>query len=406
MFTVLENIQVAFVSLRNNKLRTALTMLGITIGVAAVVVLLSIGKAVEGVILQVFEETGSNYVAIMPIIERDRNNKVEWFTMGDAEAISDTFLVPGAKYVVPTTVNILPVVYGDKQLEIGIEGTTPDYVTIYHRPATRGRFFTQDELDRSARVALIGPATAERLFGNEDPIGKFIRIRNVRFEIIGILKDFPDPEEASYILVPLTTAQTRLSGERILSGERPLYYILIQARDKDSVQEVEDQVTKIMRERRGIKPGEDDNFMVISDATILEILTGIIGTFTLFLGVVAGISLLVGGIGVMNIMLVTVTERTREIGLRKAVGARNRDIIQQFLVETIVITLLGGAVGILIAAAGGALVTALVDNLDVSVQPFSVVLALVISIIIGTFFGIYPARRAARLNPIDALRYE
>jgi putative ABC transport system permease protein len=254
----------------------------------------------------------------------------------------------------------------------------------------------------------------ENLFPDTYPIGQTIRIGGVRFSVIGILNEQgsagglgpPGSDADNVIVVPLTTAQARLSGDRNLSGARPVSLILVQARDAQSVEATAQQMRIALREERDISFRDEDNFTIFTQADLLESLGSVTSLLTVFLGLIAGISLVVGGIGIMNIMLVTVTERTREIGLRKAVGAQNGDVLLQFLTEAVVLALFGGTLGVLLASAGIALVRAALPTLTVSVQLSSVLLATLISLSIGVFFGIYPATRAAALNPIDALRYE
>lgn len=254
----------------------------------------------------------------------------------------------------------------------------------------------------------------DRFFTDTFPIGQTIRIGGVRFIVIGVLSTeggeglttFLGGDADDIILVPITTAQTRLSGERVLTGERPVDFVAIQARSSDTVDAVAEQIRQTLREERNISFRDEDNFQVVTQSAILNTLNQITALLTLFLSLLAGISLIVGGIGIMNIMLVTVTERTREIGLRKATGAKNSDILLQFLTESMTLSVIGGGIGIAIAMGLAFLVTALVPDLDVSVRFSTILLVIAISMSIGVFFGAYPANRASKLNPIDALRYE
>ena len=306
----------------------------------------------------------------------------------------------------PQTQNNYDVIAGGSDTSVSVYGATPDYLAVNDRGLSEGRFFTEQEMTDSARVAVLGVTTAEDLFGTDtNPVGEQIRIRSVYFEVVGVLDDTgEDSDEA--IIVPITTAQARLNAAHTLEGQPVVSTILVKAASNDQVDAAVEQATRILREERGIGTGATDNFRMFTASTILDSITSVVGVLTAFLGLLAGISLLVGGIGVMNIMLVTVNERTREIGLRKAVGAQRLDIMFQFLIEAVVMTLLGGVIGILLASAGALLLTTLLQSFTVTVQPASVLLAITISLLVGLFFGVYPAGRAARLNPIDALRYE
>ncbi len=304
----------------------------------------------------------------------------------------------------PETSGSYAIVYENNSFNVSVTGATTDYLDVEGRTVDQGRFFSADELAGSAQVAIIGTTTAENLFDTEDPLGKTIRVSNVLFQVIGVLNESGTSDNA--VIVPITAFKARLNNSRTTTGETVVNTILVKATDVNQMATVQESLTAALRTVRGLTANEDDNFSIFSASTIINSLTSVISILTLFLGVVAGISLLVGGINVMNIMLVTITERTREIGLRKATGAQNSDIIVLFLVQAVVLTLIGGVIGVAIAAGGSALITQLVDGLSVIVRPENVVLAVSISAAIGIFFGVYPASRAARLNPIDALRYE
>ncbi|NWF68188.1 MAG: ABC transporter permease [Chloroflexi bacterium] len=412
MFAIFENIRLAFMGLSANKLRSALTMLGITIGVAAVIVLVSVGQAVESFVLDQFSSIGTNLLVVIGV--PDANGRLTRLTQSEADALADPFRVPDAIAVMPQLNLTRTVLYEGREARATIQGVTPAYTQIVNRTVVVGRFFDQNEYDSLGRVALIGRTVIENLFPDTYPIGQSIRISGVRFTVIGILNERggggglgpPGSDADNIILVPLPTAQTRLSGERNLSGARPVSLILVQSRDAESVNTAARQVRQTLREERNISFRDEDNFTIFTQADLLESLGSVTGLLTVFLGLIAGISLVVGGIGIMNIMLVTVTERTREIGLRKAVGAQKGDILWQFLTEATVLALVGGALGVGLATGGLAAVRAALPTLLIGVQLSSVLLATVISLAIGIFFGIYPASRAASLNPIDALRYE
>lgn len=406
-----ENIRVALVGLRSNKLRSALTMLGITIGVAAVIVLVTVGQAIEGFIRGEFEGIGANLVYVFGDI--DDFGRPQPMTYAEVQALSDSYRVPEAMLVMPQLdLRNQDVIANGKEDNIRTLGTGPEYPELFARPVVVGRFFDQAEMDGSARVAVITKKVVDSLFPNIYPIGQTMRIGGARFTVIGILEeqgsDFgpPGTDLDDLIYIPITTAQTRLSGERVISGDRPITQIVVAARDSSRVDLTAQQIRQTLREERGITFRDEDDFQVVTQGDLLNSFTSVTALLTVFLGFIAGISLLVGGIGIMNIMLVTVTERTREIGLRKAVGAQKTDIMVQFLVESVVLALVGGALGVLLASLAAMGAGAAMATLDVAVQPSSVILATLISTSIGVFFGLYPANRAASLNPIDALRYE
>ncbi len=404
-----ENTRMALIGLRSNKLRAALTMLGITIGVAAVIVLVSIGQAVDAYVQNQFLSLGTNLVIVFGA--EDDQGVFHRLTMRDSDALGDIFRVPDALMVMPQRSLTLPVTFEGRETDVRILGVTTDYLAIRSRSIVAGRFFEQADMDGLGRVALLGQDTLDRLFPEGVyPIGQSIRIGDITFAVEGVLNKVGAAgfgvSDDDLIVVPMTTLQTRLSGERLVTGDRPIGSILVQARTADSIDSLTQQIRETLREEHRITFRDEDDFEIFTQTDLLASLGSITGLLTLFLGLIAGISLLVGGIGIMNIMLVTVTERTREIGLRKAVGAQKRDILLQFLTEATVLSLVGGSIGILIATGGTALISAAVPDLTASVQPSSVILATVISVIIGVFFGSYPANRAAGLNPIDALRYE
>lgn len=404
-----ENIRVAIIGLGSNKLRSALTMLGITIGVAAVIVLVSLGQAVDGYVRQQFLGIGTNLLIVFPT--QNDQGVTRRLTMVEANALTDPYNVPDSLYVMPQRTLNRMVAFGAQEVPVRIQGVPANYLDVRSRSLAAGQFFGAAEVDGAARVAVLGQETVKRLFSDGTyPIGQSIRISGVTFRVEGVLNRVGGagfgPNEDDVIVVPLTTLQTRLSNDRELNGARPVGNIVVQARDAESVDSVARQIRETLRDVRDINFRDDDDFEIFTQTDLLDSLGNITGLLTVFLAVIAGISLLVGGIGIMNIMLVTVTERTREIGLRKAVGAQKSDILLQFLIEAMTLSLIGGAIGVAIAWAGTLAVTALLPELTASVQISSVLLATLISVGIGVFFGIYPANRAASLNPIDALRYE
>ncbi|MDZ4669260.1 MAG: ABC transporter permease [Phototrophicales bacterium] len=408
---IIENIRVALSALNANKLRSFLTMIGITIGVTSVIVLVSVGQALESFVIAGFENIGSNLVVVFAPLDSPNSKLI---TLDEVASLSDVFRVPDALYVMAQDNMNRQVVANGVEYLSRIEGVEVLYPTIFNRDVVGGRFFTQNEVDGIARVAILGQKMVDRFFPSIYPIGQTIRIGGVRFTVIGVLSTeggeglttFLGGDADDIILVPLSTAQTRLSGERVLTGERPVDFVAIQARDSESVSASAEQIRQTLREERNISFRDEDNFQIVTQSAILDTLNQITTLLTLFLSLLAGISLVVGGIGIMNIMLVTVTERTREIGLRKATGAKNSDILLQFLTESMTLALIGGAIGIGIAFILAFLVTALVADLEVSIRFSTILLVVAISGGIGMFFGAYPANRASKLNPIEALRYE
>lgn len=410
MNTLLENISMALTSLRGNTLRSLLTMMGIIIGVAAVVLLVSLGQFVQTGIRAQFASLRVDQISVF--IFPDESGRFRPLRMGDVRRITEQLAPISTFRVMPQYDETLNILHGSREVSSTVSGVTTDY--LFMNPSTivrRGRFFNQEEVDSIARVAVIGTGVAQRLFGTTDPIGQGIRLNQTSYQVIGLASAGAaggiSGTGDNFILIPLTTAQTRLSGERLVPDERPTTSVVFQPTSPNpDLNYITSRITDILRELRGIDSfsGELDDFFVLFLGSFLNTFTSIINVFTIFLGVTAGISLLVGGIGVMNIMMVTVTERTREVGLRKALGAENRDIVLQFLVEALAITLIGGVVGVAIAFTITLIAAAL--GFNVVIQPTSILLAVAVSSSVGIFFGIYPAQRAARLNPIEALRYE
>jgi putative ABC transport system permease protein len=404
-----ENVRIAIIGLGSNKLRSILTMLGITIGVASVIVLVSLGQAVDGFVRQQFQGIGTNLLIVFA--QQNEQGLTRRMTMREADALADPFLVPDALRVMPQRVTNRNVTFEGRQAAIRLLGVTDEYLAIRNRSVVVGRFFDREELNTQARVVVLGLEAVPRLFNEGvDPIGQTIRIDGINFRVIGILNRVGGagfgPNDDDIVAVPLTTMLNRVTRDREVNGERPVSLILVQARDSESVNLVAQQIRQTLREVRGINFRDEDDFQIFTQNDLLDSLGSITGLLTVFLAAIAGISLVVGGIGIMNIMLVTVTERTREIGLRKAVGAQKSDIVFQFLIEAVVLALIGGGMGLLIASSGLALVGLVLPELQVGVQLSGVLLATLISLAVGMFFGIYPANRAAALNPIDALRYE
>ena len=400
-----EGFLMAWSSLISNKMRSLLTMLGIIIGVAAVIALVSIGYGVRQQITESISSLGSNLLMVYPGAPRTPGvrpvagaNKT--IKMGDYEAISKMDSVQAAS---PVAANSYLTVYMSKNWTTTVIGANADFQYVNNWTMKSGRFITDSQIERRERVAVIGATVAKNLFGNEDPIGKDIRIDKNSFKIVGVLDEKGSGtmgnDQDDVIVVPYTTMMERVMGVDYL---RMIY---IQAKEGEDLERVQADIENILRVRHGIKNPELDDFNVNNMASIMKAVEENTATMTLFLGAVAAISLLVGGIGIMNIMLVSVTERTREIGVRKALGATYRTIITQFLIEAVVISLVGGAIGIVVGIGASQLI-ATVAKLKTVVTTGPILLSFGFSMTIGLVFGLYPARKAAKLNPIDALHYE
>ncbi len=415
------SLEIALRALASNKMRSGLTMLGIIIGISAVIVLVSVGQGVQTMVAEQMAGVGANLLFVMPgKLEASsssmksnflRSANTSTLTLGDAEAVADPANVPDAAAVAPEFVGTGTVVYGNKNVQTTVSGVTPDYVIVRNFEPVLGRFITDNDLHTNARVVVLGQTVLEGLFPvGVNPIGEIIKINRVPFRVVGVMEEkggtaFSDEDDV--VIVPLTTAQVRLFGGRSISGEYSVSVIYAQAVDESQIDVLRDQVRDVLRQRHGlIYSTDDDDFAVLTQEDITSVLGSLTAVLTAFLGLIAAVSLLVGGIGIMNIMLVSVTERTREIGLRKAVGAKPRDIMMQFLIEAIVLSLIGGFVGISIGTGGTLMASVMMKDLRTHISSSTIMLATGFSMIVGLFFGIYPAMRAARLNPIDALRYE
>jgi putative ABC transport system permease protein len=410
-----ENFRMAFQALIANKLRALLTMLGIIIGVAAVITLVSVGRGVEGVVLSEFEGLGNNLLFVFPgQLSPEQQGPLRsggsGLTDKDVAALADPLRVPDVLRVVPIYERPAVVVNGRHDARTTITGTTTDYVDIRQFYPVVGNFFQEQDIQQTARVAVLGQTVYENLFPDGgSPLGETIRINNVNFRVIGLMEEkggsgFNDQDDV--IFVPISTSQRRLFPARWPDGQLRVDYALAETVDETRQDAAITEMTLVLREQHNITFEDEDDFTVLSQEELVGALSQITNVLTVFLGVIAGISLLVGGIGIMNIMLVSVTERTREIGLRKAVGAKQRDILWQFLIEAMVMALVGGIIGLLLGASGSLLISNFSDSLQPTLAWDSVALAIVFSAAVGLFFGIFPASRAARLNPIDALRYE
>ena len=415
-----EQLRVALRALSVNKLRSSLTMLGIIIGVGAVITLLSVGQGVQNLVTGQLQSIGTNLLFVVPGNMSDsqmqaRSGSFQQMTLADAIAIGDPANAPDVIAVAPELMSSAEVSYGKKTVRVNTSGVTPIYETVRNFPVTDGRFISETDINSKARVAVIGSRIAERLFTEQGlyPLGTSIKVNNVPFRVVGVLESkgggggMMGGNQDEVVLVPLSTAHERLFQRNHNSRGEPLVSVAYaQVVSEDRMSEAADEISALLRDRHDIAFEDDDDFSVINQRDLVAIFGQITGVLTLFLGAIAGISLLVGGIGIMNIMLVSVTERTREIGLRKAVGAKRRDILMQFLIESVVLSLIGGLLGIAIGALAAWGISQLQSDLTAVVTPQSIILATSFSAAVGLFFGIYPATRAARLNPIEALRYE
>ncbi|MBO9338200.1 MAG: ABC transporter permease [Chloroflexus sp.] len=416
MLNLIEALRIAFDSLLANKLRAILTMLGIIIGVGAVIALLALGGAIQTLVTSELQGLGSNLVFLFAgTNDPETNRRVPpRLTNEDIAAIADPLNVPAVAAVCAEFSRRALTTYGGASYDALIAGVSANYLQVRNARVAVGSFFDERALELRSREAVLGHRVAQRLFPNgADPIGQRIRINGIGFQVIGVMAErggsFASNED-DQIFVPLTTAQDRLfPPPQNVTRRVDVTVVYIQARDENSIDDLIDQVTALLRQRNGLTY-QDNNFTIVTQQDLVSSFATITGAITIFLGAIAAISLVVGGIGIMNIMLVSVTERTREIGLRKAVGARRNDIRLQFLVEATVLSLMGGVLGIALGYALAAIGTALLANFSpnarAEVSLDAILLATLTSIAVGIFFGLYPADRAARLDPIAALRYE
>jgi putative ABC transport system permease protein len=401
-------VQEALRALSTNRLRTMLTMLGVIIGVCAVVIMLAVGRGAQALVNQSISSMGSNLLVIFPGSQTSSGVRfgagaAQTLTVQDAQAIQS---VPSVLRVAPIVMSSFQLAYGNNNWSTMVTGVTEDYFPLRSWDVDEGDVFGETDLRSNARVAVIGQVTARQLFGEEPPIGKTIRIRNLPFTVIGVLSrkgqslDGRDQDDA--VFIPLSTARQSLIRSTFPGSVRMM---LVQARSAEVMAEAEREVTDLLRVRHRIGPGQDDDFTIRNLTAIAETAAVAAAAMALLLGAIAGVSLVVGGIGIMNIMLVSVTERTREIGIRMAIGARQRDILRQFLIEAVAICLVGGFIGVLLAIVG-AWAVAVFSGLLVEISMSSIALAFGFSAAIGIFFGWYPAAKASRLRPVDALRIE
>jgi putative ABC transport system permease protein len=404
---VMAIIRIAMRALARNKMRSSLTMLGIIIGVGAVIAMVSVGQGAQQQAQQQIAAMGSNilFVGSGTVTRggmRMGSGATKTLIYDDMLAILRES--PAVKAAAPGSQSSAQVVYGNDNWATQINGTEPQYFDIRTWPFQEGSSFSQNDVDMAANVAVIGETVRKNLFGATDPVGETIRITNLPFKVVGVLvpkgtSAAMGQDQDDVIIVPITTLQKKITGQDWLR------WIMVSAISREASYTAQQQITSLLRDRHRIRSGQDDDFMVRNLADVADLADQQARLFTVLLASIASISLIVGGIGIMNIMLVSVTERTREIGIRMAIGATEGDVQQQFLIEAIVLSLAGGAIGIMSGVGASYLITQTL-GWPVLVSPMAIVAAVVFSMAVGIFFGFYPARKAARMDPIEALRYE
>jgi len=406
-----QSIRIALRALRVNKMRSALTMLGIVIGVGAVIAMVAIGSGATQRIQEQIASIGSNLLMVVPGSATSGGMRMGFgstmtLTEDDARAIA--IEIPGVLTASGSMRGTAQVVFGNQNWSTAIQGTAPDYLEIRDWELDSGRFFTQEDLDGATKVAVLGQTVKDNLFGDGEAVGQVVRIKKVPFTVIGTLarkgQTSWGQDQDDVVIIPLSTAKKRVLGVS-QANARFVGVIQIKAVSPDLLTDIQAQAVDLLRQRHRLQPYQDNDFDVRNLAEMFAVQAASTKTMTMLLGAIASVSLLVGGIGIMNIMLVSVTERTREIGLRMAVGARSRDILGQFLIEAVTLALVGGILGILVGVGASTLI-ALLANWSTLITPASIAVAFGSSAFIGIFFGYFPARKAAYLDPIEALRYE
>ncbi len=409
MINIPSTFRISFRALRVNKMRSALTMLGIVIGVAAVIAMLSVGTGASTQISEQISSMGSNLIMVLPGATtaggvRMGMGSQPTLTLGDAEAIQKES--SAVADVAPVISEVAQVVYGNQNWSTGVVGTTPSMINVRDWHLSSGRPFTDQDVKNAIKVCLLGQTVVDNLFGDVNPVGQIIRIKKIPFTVAGVLAvkgQSPNGQDQDdTIFVPVTTAQKRLFGTTFPGMVRIL---MVKAKSTENLPAAEKQITELLKQRHHIGPKQEDDFTVRNLTQFMQAAEQSTRVMTLLLGSIASVSLIVGGIGIMNIMLVSVTERTREIGIRMAVGAKTWDIRLQFIIEALTLSLIGGAVGIA-AGVSSSKAVAMLAGWPTIVSPFSILIAFGFSGLVGIFFGFYPAYKASLLNPIDALRYE
>ena len=405
------SIRIALRALKVNRMRSALTMLGIIIGVAAVIAMVGVGSGATARIQQQIQSIGSNLIIVLPGSissngVRLGSGAVASLTQDDAKAIAAE--CPSVSAVAPTVRGGVQVVYGNSNWATSAQGVTPDYMTILDYTMLSGQFFTTQDVDAAAKTAVLGETVARNLFGDSDPTGQVVIIKNVPFTVAGVLtpkgQSPTGQDQDDVVLLPISTATQKVFGSN-RANAKAVASLMVQAMSPQTMDQAIQEMTALLRERHKILPGVEDDFTVRNLTEVFAAQETSAQVMSILLGAIASVSLIVGGIGIMNIMLVSVTERTREIGLRQAVGAKTRDILLQFLVEAVTLSLLGGIIGILLGLTASLLISHFAQW-STHVSFLSILLAFAFSALVGVFFGYYPARKAAFMDPIEALRYE
>jgi putative ABC transport system permease protein len=409
MTRLMASLRIALRALVVNKMRSSLTMLGIIIGVGAVVAMIAVGSGAKQRIEEQIASMGSNLLMVESGSATSGGlhmgaGTTATLTVGDAKAIETE--IPGVKYVAPSIRGVAQLVYGNQNWSTGVMGTSPEMIEIRGWMVSSGRPFTEQELEGAAKVCVLGKTVADNLFAGIDPVGQIVRIKKIPFTVTGVLTPKGQTtwgqDQDDIVFVPLTTAQRQLFGQAFPGMVRN---IAVQAWGPDEVKQVQTQINELLRQRHHIQPNQDDDFSLRDLTEMMSSREESANVMSLLLGSIASISLIVGGIGIMNIMLVSVTERTREIGIRIAVGAKSRDILLQFLIESLILSLMGGILGIGLGMVGTIILSSF-TQWPILFSTTAILLAFLFSGSVGVFFGFYPARKASLLNPIDALRYE
>jgi len=411
MNKIVSSVRIALRALKVNRMRSALTMLGIIIGVAAVIAMVGVGTGATERIQEQIQSIGSNLIIVLPGSVstngvRLGSGAVASLTQDDAKAIADQ--CPSVALTAPTVRGAVQVVYGNSNWATNVQGVTPDYMTIRDYTMLYGQFFTTQDVDAAAKTAVLGETVAQNLFGDSDPTGLVVIIKNVPFTVAGVLtpkgQSPTGQDQDDVILLPISTATQKVLGAN-RANAKAIGSLMVQAINPQAMDSAMQEMEGLLRERHKILPGQDDDFTIRNLTEVFAAQETSAQVMSILLGAIASVSLIVGGIGIMNIMLVSVTERTREIGLRQAVGAKTRDILLQFLVEAVTLSVLGGILGIGLGLTASVLISHFA-SWSTQVSPLAILLAFLFSAVVGVFFGYYPARKAALLDPIEALRYE